>query len=124
MSPRSEEFFASAQRRLRSARAQLDLDAPEIAVSLAYYAMLYAARAALSEGDHHAKTHAGTWDLFWRTLVAPGDFDEELAADARKLQRPREAADYDAAAFEDAFAAAAVATAERFVAAVRELVGA
>ncbi|MBW8060794.1 MAG: HEPN domain-containing protein, partial [Solirubrobacterales bacterium] len=30
------------------------------AVSIAYYAMLYAARAALSEDDEHARTHGGT----------------------------------------------------------------
>src|SRR3954451_16725309 len=34
------------------------------AVSTAYYAMLYAARAALSERDRHARSHAGTWGLF------------------------------------------------------------
>jgi uncharacterized protein (UPF0332 family) len=36
----------------------------EGAVSAAYYAMLYAARAALSERDEYARTHRGAWHLF------------------------------------------------------------
>ncbi len=71
MSPRSAEFFDAAQRRLALAR-----DAPRIdaagAVSLAYYAMFYGARAALSERDAYAKTHAGTWNEFQRVFVTPG----------------------------------------------------
>ncbi len=49
MSPRSAEFLQAAERRLTLARtAGQD---PAGALSAAYYAMLYAARAALSEQD-------------------------------------------------------------------------
>jgi uncharacterized protein (UPF0332 family) len=48
-------------------------------VSAAYYAMLYAARAALSEQDRYAKTHSGTWTLFRETFVRDGRFDPALA---------------------------------------------
>ncbi len=58
MSPRSEEFLVAARRRLEIAAAALPRE-PAIAVSLAYYAMLYAARALLSEQDAYAKTHPG-----------------------------------------------------------------
>lgn len=122
MSPRSEEFLASAKRRLRSAHAELEFDAPEVALGVAYYAMLYAARAALSEADRHAKTHSGTWNLFRQTFVVSGQFDKQLAAAAQALQQPREAADYDAAAVSEEFAVETLRTAERFVAAVEELI--
>jgi uncharacterized protein (UPF0332 family) len=46
MSPRSAEFLEAARRRLSAAVAALD-DDPSAALSLAYYAILYAARAAL-----------------------------------------------------------------------------
>lgn len=51
MSPRSEEFLAEARARLAVTRTVLDRDSFSVAVSVAYYAALYAARAALSEKD-------------------------------------------------------------------------
>ena len=74
MSPRSEEFIAAARERLANAEADLEHDHLAGAASAAYYAMLYAARAALSERDLHAKTHSGVWGLFGKELVATGQF--------------------------------------------------
>jgi uncharacterized protein (UPF0332 family) len=54
MSPRSEEFMDQARDRVALAREVLISGHLEGAVSAAYYAMLYAARAALSENDEHA----------------------------------------------------------------------
>ena len=48
---------------LRSAQ-QLGARLPSRVVSEAYYAMLYAARAALSEEDDYPKTHRGVWGQF------------------------------------------------------------
>src|SRR5919106_5452657 len=95
MSPRSAEFLAAARRRLPAAAAAID-DDPSTALSAAYYAMLYGARAALSERDISAKTHRGSWHAFRRAFVETGEFDMELAAAARNLQPAREQADYDA----------------------------
>lgn len=95
MSPRSEEFLDAARRKLAAATAALRAD-PATAVSSAYYAMLYGARAALSERDVYAKAHAGTWHEFRRCFVETGQFDGELAAAARGVQPERERADYDA----------------------------
>jgi uncharacterized protein (UPF0332 family) len=64
MSPRSEEFMNSARERLTGARHSLAAGDLGLAISAAYYAILYAARAALSESDEHARTHGGTWHLF------------------------------------------------------------
>jgi uncharacterized protein (UPF0332 family) len=86
--------------------------------------MLYAARAALSERDAHARTHAGTWQLFRDTFVITGEFDAELASSAQRAQRRREASDYAAEAFELAEARELLKTAERFVQAVEQLTAA
>lgn len=95
MSPRSTELMQAAHRRLRAAAAALDED-PSTALSTAYYAMLYAARAALSERDTYAKTHRGTWYEVQQAFVEAGELDPALVAEARKLQPDREQADYEA----------------------------
>jgi uncharacterized protein (UPF0332 family) len=89
-----------------------------VAVSTAYYAMLYAARAALSERDRHARSHAGTWALFREEFVLTGEFEADLAQAAQRAQARREASDYAAESFEVSEGQQIVATAERFVAAI------
>lgn len=113
----------SARDRLRAARAAAEGGFAAVAVSAAYYAVLYAARALLSEAELNAKTHAGTWSLFAEQFVARGEFDRDLYASARRLQEVRERADYDAADPTPEEATAAVSDATRFVAAVEELLG-
>jgi len=100
LSPRSEELRALATRKLAAARTLLDSGFSQDAAGAAYYAMLYAARAALSEGDEHAKTHSGTWTLFSERYVNAGRFDRgscqerarrrAVAAAGRLLGRRRE----------------------------------
>lgn len=113
-----------AHERLTGARASLQAASPSSAVSLAYYAILYAARAALSEEDKNAQTQRGTWKLFRESFVESEGFDRELFERAQATQRDREAADYDAQRVSDERAQEVVALAERFAAAVEELVGA
>lgn len=122
MSPRSEEFLDAARKRLRSARSLEETD-PALALSAAYYAALYAARAALSERDTYSRTHRGTWGEFHRLFVIEGLVPAEAAAIVTRLQKPREDADYDAADVPSERAAAAVTAAEAFVAAVRDVLG-
>jgi uncharacterized protein (UPF0332 family) len=122
--PRSVEFLDEARKRLRTARAALGVEDPAGAVSAAYYAMLYAARAALSEEDRYAKTHAGTWGEFREAFVRDGRFDRELFALGPKTQELREAADYHARDPAAGRAEAVVGDSERFVAAVVELLDA
>ena len=118
MSPRSKEFMASAHERIRAAHAALSAGFPSVAVSAAYYAMLYAARAALSEEDRYAKTHRGAWSLFGELFVSAGRFDSGLFAAARRIQELREAADYDAREISSEQARPIVDDAESFVARV------
>jgi uncharacterized protein (UPF0332 family) len=113
--------MAMARDRVRLARGALEGGFKEGAVSAAYYAMLYAARAALSEEDRNARTHGGTWLLFRETFVDVGRFDADLAAAARETQPLREGADYDARRISADEAERVCTLAERFVSAVDDL---
>ncbi len=95
MSPRSSEFLDAARRRLAAAEAVADEDS-STALSAAYYAMLYSARAALSERGVYAKTHRGAWHEFRGAFVDSGEIDAGLVARVQKIQPEREQADYDA----------------------------
>lgn len=124
MSPRSAEFLDEARKRLRTARAAIGVEDPAGAVSAAYYAVLYAARAALSEEDRYAKTHAGIWGEFRETFVLADRFDAELFSLGPKMQELREAADYHARNPVEGQAETVVEDAERFVVAVVALIDA
>ena len=121
MSPRSDELLDRAREGVASARDQLAAVHAETAISTAYYATLYAARAALSERDLTARTHAGTWHLFDEAFVATGAFDRELARRARAAQARREASDYAAERLELSEAEELVEVARRFVDAVARM---
>jgi uncharacterized protein (UPF0332 family) len=96
MSPRSIEFMDQARDRAVLAREALAGGHLEGAVSAAYYAMLYAARVALSESDEYARTHGGTRHLFYERYVTSGAFDQHLPTLAQKAQEAREQGDYEA----------------------------
>lgn len=96
MSPRSEEFIEQARDRLAMAREVLAAGHREGAVSAAYYSMLYAARATLSEDDENARTHRGMWNLFRIKYVTTDAFDAGLFTIAQHAQVAREAGDYQA----------------------------
>ena len=113
--------MAGARDGLVGARAALDGGSPRGATSLSYYAILYAARAALSEEETYAKTHKGTWDLFRETFVVSGRFDSDLYERGRETQRVRERADYEAFMVPPEQARETLELAERFVEAVDAL---
>lgn len=96
MSPRSEEFMDQARDRLAIAREVLASGHREGSVSAAYYSMLYAARAALSEDDDNARTHRGTWNRFRIHYVTTDAFDAALFTLAQHAQAAREGGDYEA----------------------------
>lgn len=121
MSPRSGELLEGAREALRGARGALDAQAPARAASSAYYGMLYAARAALSEDDENARTHRGSWHLFHQRYVLAGRFDRLLFAQAQHAQEVRELGDYSAKAPTLEQARELVVLAERFVAAVERI---
>ncbi len=112
----------AARRRLAAAETVVQED-PATALSAAYYAMLYCARAALSERDIHAKTHRGTWHELRRLFVEDGAIDADLVTAVQKLQAGREHADYDAWSAPEAEARQAIELARRFLDAVEGLLG-
>ncbi len=111
------------QARDRAELAQMALASGHLegAVSAAYYAMLYAARAALSERDEYARTHGGTWHLFHERYVTTGAFDQDLHAMAHRAQRAREGGDYEAITPSHADTEAFVAGATEYIAAVEQM---
>lgn len=113
--------MVEAHRRLDGARLTLREEHLAMAIGAAYYTMLYAARAALSERDLYAKTHRGTWSLFRDEFVRTGQFDKHLSRRVDDIRDERELADYGAKVPERGLVEAAVADAERFVAAVEEM---
>jgi uncharacterized protein (UPF0332 family) len=120
VSPRSDEFLEAARRRLAAAEVSVEQD-PSTALSAAYYAMLYGARAALSEQDTSARTHRGTWHEFRIAFVEDGRINADLAAEVQKIQPEREQADYDAWAAPPEEARLAIELAHRFLTAIEAL---
>ncbi|HZO07459.1 MAG TPA: HEPN domain-containing protein [Solirubrobacterales bacterium] len=110
-----------ARERLADAQAISDAVRPALVVSAAYYSMLYAARAALSERGEFAKTHSGTWTLFSQHFVATGEFDQALSAMARRAKDAREQGDYEASPPSAAEATEFVDGAAAFIAATERL---
>ena len=110
-----------ARDRVELARMVLAAGHLEGAVSAAYYAMLYAARAALSERDEYARTHGGTWHLFHERYVTTGAFDQHLHAMAQGAQSTREKGDYEAITPDRDEAERIVAGAGDYIAAVEHM---
>jgi len=121
VSPRSEEFIEQARDRLAAAREALAAGHRGVAVSVAYYSMLYAARATLSEDDENARTHRGMWNLFRIKYVTVGAFDAALFTLAQHAQVAREGGDYQAVTPSEEEAERYVAGAADFLAAVEEM---
>lgn len=124
MSPRSEEFMDQARERATAAQELLAAGHLEAAVSIAYYAMLNAARAALSEDDEHSRTHRGTWHLFHERYVTTEAFDEKLHGLATSAQHARERGDYEAVTPDPAEAKEIVDGASTFIAAAERMLAA
>lgn len=123
MSPRSDEMMGFAVERLAAARDLLAIGHTEAAVSMAYYAGLYAARAALSEHDLNTRSHRGLWHLLRERVVAQGEIPDDLVRPLQKAQELRVAVDYDAQRVSEEKARELLADAERLVAAVEEAFG-
>jgi uncharacterized protein (UPF0332 family) len=110
-----------ARDRPADAQAILDTAHPAVIVSAAYYGMLYADRAALSERGEFAKAHRGTWTLFSQVFVAPGEFDQALSAMTRRAKDAGEQSDYEAAPTTPEEAAEFVKGAGDFIAAIERM---
>lgn len=121
MSPRSEEFIEQARDRLAAAGEALAAGHPGVAVSLAYYSMLYAARATLPR-DAKSTCTDDTWNLFRIKYVVTEAFDAGLFTIAQHAQVAREAGDYQAVIPTAEEAEHYVAGAADFLAAVEHMI--
>ncbi len=117
-------YGQKAERTLAAAHTLLRDDDAEGACNRAYYAMYYAAQAALlaagiPEPDNGYKTHHGLIAAFGKHLVLTGQVDQALGRAINKVQHFRQLADYTGDTFPLEDAAWAVEQAEAFVAAMR-----
>lgn len=83
-----------AYEKLEVAKNLLNDDYYSDAVSRAYYAMFFAARALLSEKNIFPKTHKGVISQFSLNFVKEGDFDKNIFKIFTRAQEVREEADY------------------------------
>ncbi len=84
-----------AERYLASATVLIEVGDFESAVSRAYYAMFYAARAALGERGIAPRTHSGVVSEFGRVFVTSGEVERVYLTDLARALNDRLLAEYD-----------------------------
>lgn len=90
----SEILIKNAYEKLEAAETLFENKFYGDAVSRAYYAMFFAAKALLSERDIYPRTHRGLISQFGLELVKNGEFKKELFDLLTRAQEDREEADY------------------------------
>jgi uncharacterized protein (UPF0332 family) len=114
-------LLTKARTTVHSARLLLDAGDTNGAVNRAYYAMFYAARAALGAVDGtllKTKSHATIIRRFGKHIVEERGFDRSLGRMFSQTEDIRIGADYDDGSVSKAAARRALEAAERFVAGV------
>jgi uncharacterized protein (UPF0332 family) len=123
MSGASQDHLRAARRKVRAAQSLLVDGFSEDAAAEAYFAMLSAARAALAERGHFAKTHRGTWGMFARYFVRTGLVEKGQYDAAQRALELRTAADYASEGANLVEAEATIGDAESFITAVGRAAG-
>lgn len=118
---RPHVLLARADRALRSARLLRQDGDPDAAISRCYYAMLYAAQAALLSRGFTYTSHRGVLSGFALNLVRPGLIDRAQHRWLTEAFERRLISDYEVLHASDSLAADAEVKAEQFIAAVRAL---
>jgi uncharacterized protein (UPF0332 family) len=113
-----ERELARAWREVAAARALIDAGFPEKAVASAYYAVYYAAIAALLLLSEARSRHSGVLAAFGELVIKEGGFDREIGAVRLRLFDRRNEVDYGLAEPSPEEAASETDGAERFVSAV------
>ena len=88
-------LIEKAERSVNAAKLLLESGDYDFAVSRAYYAMFYCAKAMLLTQNVTTKKHASTISLFCERFVKSGEFSEELASYLIEAFRKRQIGDYD-----------------------------
>ena len=115
--------LTAAEQTLTASRLLLEHDHVREAASRAYYAMFYAAHAALNwRGVDAPRTHNGTIVLFERECVHTGAVSPSMIRLLRDANRLRRSSDYELLVSVDEDAVArTVQAADEFVAEIRRL---
>jgi len=112
----ASEHLARARKALLAAKLLLENGLLEDCVSRAYYAVLHAAKAALSTVGIETDTHVGARRTFGLHLVKTGKVESEFAKILAREQEDREIGDYSAnVEFKKERAEERVSEAERFL---------
>ena len=91
--------WSRAARTLSAAELLAREGYPEDAVARTYYAILHAAKAALSVHDIVAESHSAVRGLFGKHLIRTGAIEREWSKQLGSSLDDRLAADYDSATF-------------------------
>ena len=115
--------MAKAVRALESAAALLGKEDFEGSTNRAYYAMFYAARAALASRNVEIRTrkHGILIGQFSRHFIADGTLPKALGRTINEVQKLRHVGDYDAPTLARTDAEEALHSAQEFVAAIERL---
>jgi len=113
-------LLARARRELRAVRVLSEADLPEQAISRSYYAVFYAAEAALLSLGQARSKHSGVIAAFSQFVVRGGDFDAAVSRTLRDLFDLRNRADYDSVTFTSPAVEATSRRATEFVTAVAQ----
>ncbi len=95
MNEEIQKLLEKAERSLRAAEVLFEEEDYDFAVSRAYYAMFYCAKAMLLRKDITTKKHASTISLFCEKFVKTEEFPYELATYLIDAFRKRQLSDYD-----------------------------
>ena len=115
-------WWTRANECLAAARRDLDAGGQTFAISRAYYALFYAASAALLEDGQTFKKHAGVRAAFNRDIVKPARLSKEHGDLYNRLFRDRLKGDYAAfAAFAEAYVEDQLRGCEAFLRDIRPL---
>ncbi len=87
-------WIALADEKIEVAQKLLDLSYYDDATSRAYYAMFYAAKAALLSIDINAKSHAGVLNQFSQHFIKSGQIDKQYGRILALARHAREVSDY------------------------------
>ena len=94
--PEPDQLMRAGEEALRSAKVLCDHGLWADAISRAYYAMIYTARALLASKGLSPKTHRGAVQLLGREFVGAGNFPPELVKSLSAVMAFRDRADYGA----------------------------
>ena len=119
LSEEIQKLMAEAERSLGAAGGLLDDEYFDYAASRAYYAMFYAASAALLTKGLTFSRHSGVVSGFGRHFSSAGLLPRQLHLDFDKAQKLRQLGDYSTEPFVESTAIEVLEKARRFVDAVR-----